>query len=97
MYPKMIGEVIEAIETHFDDEPEIIVDCMRYLLNALAREQDVARVGQWLEDHDRCCVCGTKLEVECYREPHPEIGVGVYETLYSSYCPHCDRGEPLYE
>ena len=28
MYPTMIIEVIEAIETHFCNEPDVMVDCM---------------------------------------------------------------------
>ena len=41
MYPKMMNEVIEAIETHFDDQPDIIVDCMLFLMNSTARVEDV--------------------------------------------------------
>ena len=41
MYPKMMNEVIEAIETHFDDNPDIIVDWMLVLMNSPARGEDV--------------------------------------------------------
>ena len=41
MYPKMLGEVIEAIETHFCDDKDVMVDCILYLLNATSREEDV--------------------------------------------------------
>ena len=70
MYPKMMNEVIEAIETHFDDQPDIIVDCMLFLMNSTARIEDVHRIEQWFREHDRCECCGRKLEVMAYKEPH---------------------------
>ena len=91
MYPKMMNEVIEAIETHFDDQPDIIVDCMLFLMNSTARVEDVHRIEQWFREHDRCECCERKLEVMAYKEPHTELGPGVYETLYEPYCPVCDR------
>ena len=91
MYPKMMNEVIEAIETHFDDQPDIIVDCMLFLMNSTARVEDVHRIEQWFREHDRCECCGRKLEMMAYKEPHTECGPGVYETLYEPYCPVCDK------
>lgn len=32
MYPKMMSEVIEAIETHFCDTPDVMVDCMQCII-----------------------------------------------------------------
>lgn len=93
MYPKMMSEVIEAIETHFCDEPDLMADCMLYLLNASARVEDVHRIEQWFIDHDRCPKCGSKMKTQAYKEYHTECGPGVYETLYEPYCPNCDRGE----
>ena len=96
MYPKMMNEVIEAIETHFDDQPDIIVDCMLFLMNSTARIEDVHRIEQWFNEHDRCEWCGRKLEVMAYKEHHLECGPGVYETLYEPYCPVCDKiGEDI--
>ena len=34
-YPKMMPEIIEAVETHFCDDKDIIVDCMLYLKSRL--------------------------------------------------------------
>lgn len=96
MYPKMMNEVIEAIETHFDDQLDIIVDCMLFLMNSTARVEDVHRIEQWFREHDRCECCGRKLEMMVYKEPHLECGPGVYETLYEPYCPVCDKiGEDI--
>ena len=64
MYPKMMSEVIEAIETHFCDEPDVMVDCMLYLMNASARVEDVHRIEQWFDDNGRCHECGTKIRYE---------------------------------
>ena len=91
MYPKMMNEVIEAIETHFDDQPDIVVDCMLFLMNSTARVEDVRRIEDWFAEHKRCECCGGKLMTIVHKEPHMEIGPGVYETLYESYCPVCDK------
>lgn len=93
MYPKMLTEVLEAIETHFDDHPEVKVDCMLYLYNALARVEDMNRMRDWFEENGVCECCGGKIMLQEIHEPHGECGVGVYETLYEPYCPVCDRGE----
>ena len=95
MYPKMLPEIIEAIETHFDDEPDIIADCMEYLFNTLSDEGDVGAIGDWFNKHDRCSRCGGKMEWIVHKEPHPELGVGVYERIYESYCSNCDIGDKL--
>ena len=96
MYPKMMNEVIEAIETHFDDQPDIIVDCMLFLMNSTARVEDVHRIEDWFREHKRCECCGSKLMTIVHKEPHTECGHGVYETLYESYCPMCDKiGEDI--
>lgn len=95
MFPKMLPEIIEAIETHFDDEPDIVADCMRYLSNSLNDESDVGDVLEWFGNRDRCSQCGRKMERVAHKEPHPELGVGVYEMMYEVYCPNCDRGEVL--
>lgn len=89
MYPKMLSEVIEAIETYFCDDKDVMVDCILYLLNATSREKDVAQLEKWLMDHHRCYHCGSELAQSEYREYHPECGYGVYETLYEEYCPEC--------
>ena len=67
MYPKMMNEVIEAIETHFDDQPDIIVDCMLFLMNSTARVEDERRIEGWFREHDRCECCGRKLELMAYK------------------------------
>lgn len=89
MYPKMMSEVIEAIETHFCDEKDVMVDCILYLLNATSREEDVAQLEKWLIDHHRCYHCGAELACSEYREYHPECGFGVYEIMREEYCPEC--------
>ena len=90
MYPKMLPEIIEAIETHFDDEKDVVVDCLLYLKNATCREEDVAQIEKWFIDHGRCFICGDELLVSEYKEAHPECGAGVYEAMTAKYCPNCD-------
>ena len=45
----MMPEIIEAVETHFCDNKDIIVDCMLYLKNATARVEDLNTVNKWFE------------------------------------------------
>ena len=89
-YPYMMGEVIEAIETHFCDEKDVMTDCMLYLLNAIARVEDVRMIEKWFEEHHICPHCGEPHHIYEYSEPHPEIGPDVYETIRIHYCPNCD-------
>lgn len=88
-YPKMLGEVIEAIETYYCDDKDVMIDCLLYLMNATSREEDVAKIEKWMIDHHRCYRCGAELAQSEYREYHPEVGYGVYEVLYEEYCPEC--------
>lgn len=90
MYPKMMSEVIEAIETHFCDEPDIMVDCMLYLKNVVARDEDFLDICRWFAKNGLCEECGTKLITERHKEPHPEVGYGVYEVIAETYCPKCE-------
>lgn len=83
----MSYEIIEAIEAYYKNDEDMIADCMLWLLYGTDR----ANVWQWLVDHDRCDVCGSKLKQRAYKEPHNEIGNGVYETLYEWYCPECEK------
>lgn len=89
-YPYMMGEVIEAIETHFCDEKDVMIDCMLYLLNATARVEDVHTIENWFEAHHICRNCGEPYHLHEYSEPHPEVGPNVYEAMGEYYCPNCD-------
>lgn len=90
-YPKMLPEVMEAIETHFCDDKDIMADCMLYLLNATSREEDVGALVKWFDQNHRCDRCGSELSVTTYHEPHPEVGYGVFETMTQWYCHECGR------
>ena len=88
-YPKMMPEIIEAVETHFCDEKDIIIDCMLYLKNATARVEDLNTINKWFDDNNRCHICGCELETVTTKEPHFELGPDVYENLVDYYCPNC--------
>lgn len=93
MYPKMMSEVIEAIETHWCDEKDVMIDCMLYLLNAVSDNDDIRTLSKWFKENNLCENCGTELQAQIVKEYHDECGNGVYEYLHEIYCPHCDRGE----
>lgn len=38
---------------------------------------------------ETCPVCGAELKWVETKEPHPEIGRGVYELIRQPYCPKC--------
>lgn len=88
-YPKMLPEVIEAIETHFCDEKDVMADCMLYLFNATSREEDVAQLTKWFEDNQRCLHCGTELQIDRHHEIHPEFDNYKTEEISAMYCPEC--------
>lgn len=83
----MLYEIIEAIESYYNNDEDMIADCMLCLLYGTNRVD----AWQWLVNHDRCEYCGSKLKQRAYKEPHTEIGNGVYETLYEWYCPKCGK------
>lgn len=93
MYPEMLSEVLEAVESHFDKYPEVKIDCMLYLYNALGQVSDTMRMEKWFEDNGICECCGQPLMIATFQEPHTELDFGVCETLYEKYCPVCDKGE----
>lgn len=86
----MFSEIIEAIEEYYKDDEILIAECMLYL--AGAKWKGYSPFCEWLNNHGRCWHCGAKLTQRAYKEPHPEVGEGVYETLYENYCPICERG-----
>lgn len=85
----MLPEIIEAVETYFCDDKDIIVDCMLYLKNATARVEDLNTINKWFDDNNRCRVCGSEMDSVAIKEPHYEIGPNVYENLTEFYCPCC--------
>lgn len=45
---------------------------------------------KWLNEHDRCIYCGSKLQVARGKEYHPEVDA--YEPYCEKYCPICELG-----
>ena len=88
-YPKMIYEIIEAIEMNFSDHPEVKTDCMLYLYNALAREEDIGVIEKWFQEEQRCPNCGEPLVYHTYQEEHSETDPISTELITISYCPYC--------
>lgn len=85
----MSYEIIEAIESYYKDDEDMIADCMLWLANAPWK--GMSPFWEWLNDNSRCDRCGSELKQRAYKEPHNEIGNGVYETLYEWYCPECEK------
>lgn len=94
-YPNMSPEVLEAIHLMYEDEPDIEVDCLRYLghLSIVEANKLGTEAMLKLEEMGRCPDCGCLVETVPYKEPHPELDGCPYETLYESYCPICDFGK----
>lgn len=40
-------------------------------------------------DETKCPICGAELRWVEYKEPHLELGAGVYEVVREPYCPKC--------
>lgn len=85
----MSYEIIEAIESYYKGDEDMIAECMLWLSEAKWKGMNL--FWQWLDAHCRCSWCGSKLKQQEYKEPHTEIGNGVYETLYEWYCPSCEK------
>lgn len=94
-YPNMTPEILEAVHLMYEDEPDVEVDCLRYLghlgLSEAIKLGDEARLK--LLEMGRCPQCGSFLEITLYKEPHPELDSCPYETLSEEHCPVCDFGK----
>ena len=93
--PEMYSEVLEAIHNTFVDYPDVEADCYVFLSNlflyAKLSTTMSAYAAQALTEMGRCSVCGAKLEVAHYKEPHTEFSPTIYENMTDVYCPNCDR------
>lgn len=89
--PIMISEVIEAVHLMYEDNPDVELDCMLFL-QGLSGEYGRIRtaVDQWFIDHNRCEICGSKLQSYTYQEPHPELDGNPVEILTDVLCPKCE-------
>lgn len=91
--PNMVQEVIEAIHLQYEDNPDLETDCMLYLQEMVKYDEASSlAVWDWFNEHERCPICGTPLQYHTYKEPHTELGQGVYEEMREPYCPNCDIG-----
>lgn len=89
-YPNMLYEVMDAIHLMYEDHPEVEIDCMRWLVVALANDYDSMKVVEWFDEKHLCMECGNHLATCNTKDYHPECGPGVYEVYTSYYCPECD-------
>lgn len=88
--PKMILEVLEAIEEYFKDDPEIAVDCLLYL-SAYLDDADADKVRIALEQMSRCPKCGSELIAYEWDERHTELDDCPKEHFCEYLCPECDK------
>ena len=84
-YPE---SVINAVEREHYYQEEEIAETLEAILNETQELSDACR--KWLVEHDRCIYCGSKLQVVCGKEYHPEVDA--YEPYCEKYCPICDLG-----
>ena len=92
-YPNMSAEIMEAIYYWFKEWPDVRADCYVYLSHINEMSYDLAsKASIELDKMGRCLECGSVLEVHSYKEPHPELGAGIYEFMNDVYCPKCNLG-----
>lgn len=89
MYLKMLPEIIEALESYYCDEKDLLVDCIVYLKKSIYRQEDAGLLEEWLDKHDRCSNCGEPLEHYTYKEYHNEVDNNSYEIRTEKICPFC--------
>lgn len=87
----MLYEIIEAIESYYNNDEDMIADCILWLSNA--KYKGMNPFWRWLDEHNRCERCGSKLKQRKHKEPHSELDGKWYETLYEWYCPECGKKE----
>lgn len=95
-FPTMCPEVLEAVHLIYEDFPEIETDCLLYLTELQYNPNKVVQLSNaamdTLKEMGRCPYCGEPMQVQHYREPHPELDGCPMEDMYEPYCPNCDIG-----
>ena len=82
-------EVVDFVFDYFGDNPDIIVDCFKYLSHIGSDKMNQA-IDSKLKEMGRCTRCGTKLIVCQHNEVHDELDGCPIETVYDKFCPECD-------
>lgn len=90
----MLSEILDAIHLMYEDDPQTEVDCYLYLSefrDNFKRTVELSNMAaNRIEDMGRCPNCGELMQIQHYREPHPELDGCPYEDLYELFCPNCD-------
>ena len=96
MKPNMLPEILECLHFYFEDNPNVEVDCLLYLISLRDNRNRVVQLSseafEKLEDMDRCPCCGELMQVYHYQEPHPELDGCPMENMSEQYCSNCDIG-----
>ena len=92
----MCSEILEAIHLMYEDDPQIEVNCYLQLIDFRDNFKRIAELSDMaanrIEDMGRCPNCGELMQIQHYREPHPELDGCPMEDMYEPYCPNCDIG-----
>lgn len=88
-YPRMLGEVLDAVHEMYVDYPDVEANCYLYLRNVLDNRWDRQVCANKLDNMERCSECGTPLETYSYNETHYEVDPPVKETFTELICPNC--------
>ena len=95
-YPNMWLEILEAVHLSYEDNPELEVDCLLYLTELRDNWTRTAELSNQainkLEEMGRCPYCGEPMQINRYKEPHPELDGCPMEEIAEPYCPNCDIG-----
>lgn len=92
--PNMTPEIIEAIQEHYKNDPDIAADCYLCLTNVCDNWElgtSFARAAEdTLQEMGRCTQCGSPLQYITYDEIHTELEGNPKERMTKLYCPNCD-------
>lgn len=96
MKPNMLPEILECLHFYCEDNPNVEVDCLLYLISLRDNRNRVVQLSseafEKLEEMDRCPYCGEPMQVYHYQEPHPELDGCPIENMSEQYCSNCDIG-----
>lgn len=99
--PNMYPEVLEAIHLAHEDNLDLEIDCLLYLVSLRDNWSRCAelsnKAGDALQDMGRCPNCGSEMAYHHYTETHTELDGNPVEHLTEVYCPECDIGGEYYQ
>lgn len=86
----MAYEVVDAIECFYEEDKELVKDCLFYLYHTTTDNKIKSKIEKWFDNNSYCIECGSELKRFDWEEVHDELEDCPRECFISFECPYCD-------